>query len=344
MTNVSKRLRKADTTPEEWQAHRKLRKKIASAKWYAKKKKREIQEENQLRQKLEEEYQATKPVYLWTPLQRAYWRCALDHHVRGYPIRPDSVEPVMWCRWVDEVEAQIQRTRVELQDVPWARHVPWDDDLGVLRVLRQLGLREVRSDTPSESRWMTGPLGVVLAGCVRQWGLAKAIEYWPPIQNAIRQTIDVHTTQRHPPSTHAIQYPTPNPNKNDAHDHIDHDWERWIEHTLFPAPCSDTTMSSSASWWDSDEEEAFMAREWPVPPSSPEKDEEDDNQPFVRDTDNNDTNDSSSSSLPSSLDPLVDEWFPLTTHKKVEHDGDTSSGLGTEDSTSQPNIIHPPIA
>lgn len=333
---VSKRLRKTETTPEEWQAHRKLRKKIASAKWYAKKKKREIAEENQLRHQLEEAYQATKPVYLWTPLQRAYWRCALDHHVRGYPVRPDSVEPFTWCRWVDEVEAQIQRTRVKLQDVAWARHVPWDeDDLSVLRTLRQLGLREVRSGTPVESRWMTGPLGVVLAGCVRHWGLAKAIEYWPPIQNAMRQTIDVHTTQRQPPSTQAIQYPTPNPNTNDGHDqHIN--WERWIEHTLFP-PSSVTRMS----WWDSDEEEAFMAREWPVPPSSPEKEEEEDTPTPEEGAETIANNDSSSSSLPSSLDPLVDEWFPLaTTHKKKDHDGDTSSGLGTEDSTSQP----PPIA
>lgn len=68
------RLKKSETYPDVWQVHRKLRKKIALAKWYAKKKKREIREEHIHRQQLEDQLQAeaAQRTYHWTdPLNRA---------------------------------------------------------------------------------------------------------------------------------------------------------------------------------------------------------------------------------------------------------------------------------
>lgn len=285
------RLRKSETPTEVWQAHRKLRKKVASAKWYAKKKKREIREQNELRQKLEAEYQATRPTYLWTPRERAYWAAALHHHVRGYPVRPDDVEPETWCGWVDEVERRLQATQAALRGVSWARHVPWSSSPAFVRILRQLGLREVRAsgitEDASSTHWRTGPLGVLLAGCVWRWGVSLTLAYWQPLQNAIRHTSIVQSIQRHPPSTWATNQPTTTPHQNHTTTHhplspspgsIDTEttayWERWIEHTLFPeeeplsvnmsasdsASSRSSSTTSASSYRSADEQEPAAPR------------------------------------------------------------------------------------
>ena len=216
------RLCKSDTPPEVWLAHRKERKKIASARWYAKKKRREIREENALRQTLEMQYQAQRasqpPYVFWrTPEDRWYWQSLLDHAVRGYPVRPDSVPAEQWCTWTSTVESQLQSTRQRLRGAVW-QGVPWDDRF-FTKILRQLGIRELRSapqqpSRPSTNRttsntsqqpasvpgsvssssapralWTCGPWGVLFAGLVRR-GLP--LGWWPQIIRVTYQ-LPIHT-------------------------------------------------------------------------------------------------------------------------------------------------------
>lgn len=318
------RLKKAETDPEVWLAHRKLRKKIASAKWYAKKKKREIQEQNEARRELEAQYQAKLQAqpYLWSLRDRAYWGAVLHHHIRGYPVRPDSVDPIEWCHWIEIVEARIRQTRdVELRDVAWARYVPWDDDLGFTKILRQLGLREVRDQVASP--WMTGPKGVLLAGCIRRWGntsgavaMARAM-----VQTITVQPMATHIQTIQPGADTMYAPPAPTPTPHQKHHQPNDDIQRWIAQTLFPEPLM-------MSWYDSDDEEDWL-REWN---QQAKKEEE----KSVCDDETN--------SLPSSLDRFVDDAFPIATTQpsseaepsEADDDSGTSEGSGSQNSDTDP--------
>lgn len=96
-----KRLKKKNTPPEVWIAHRKARKKVASAKWYAKKKKDEIKQQNTKRQQLEQLHQERLRIPLWTHTQFCEWRSATEYHNHGWPIRPVDLSPVDWCTLLD---------------------------------------------------------------------------------------------------------------------------------------------------------------------------------------------------------------------------------------------------
>lgn len=320
---MAPRLRKAETPADVWLAHRKLRKKIASAKWYAKKKKREIREQNQRRKELEAEYQAKQAAlpWIWTsPLQRAYWRCVVEHHVRGYPPRPTDMDPHTWLRdWVDVVEDRIRTTRQELQDVEWARYVPWDDHMGFTKVLRQLGIRSLRT---TGMDWVTGIEGVWLAGCirfaggdtVRGWDMARAVFHTRTVHPTQIQ-ITNHIRRSRPPSTP----PSNTPHQKDPQDT---DIQRWIAHTfLFPPP---TTMFS---WYDSDDEEEWL-RNW----EAANKEDTGLSPPQLKKKDF--TEEDSQNSLPSSLDHFVDEVFHITQPPTPDYDADQHQGSGTEDSDS----------
>lgn len=333
------RLKKSQTSPEVWLAHRKLCKKIASAKWYAKKKKREIQEEHAHRKQLEAAYQQKKATvpYLWTDaLNRAYWRCVVEHHVRGYPVRPPNADPYEWCHQVDLVESAIQATRERLRGVKWAQHVPWDDDLGFVKILRQLGWRQLhREGAPG---WMTGSWGVFLAGCVRQWGpttgwdMARAIVQTntvQPIHNQSRAT--THGAAIH----QATPHPHPNPHQNVHQPDDDSILQQkcWILHTwVFPP------IMSQEAWYQSDEEEDWLREfdriEHDNAPTLPSYGYWRHTQPVPgssctpNSTEEKEEKESESDSVPSSLDHYIDDCFGLT----KDNDPDSSPRFGPEDS------------
>lgn len=320
---MTRRLKKSETTPEAWQAHRKLRKKIASAKWYAKKKDREIREQHEHRRKLEAEYQAreaAKAHRIWPdPVQRAYWRCVVEHHVHGYPPRPDSVpDPREWLRRVDAVEARIQATRDALRGVEWARYVPWNDDRGFVKILRQLGMR-----SGPGTEWMTGPKGVLLAGCVRRWGKTRgAID----TARAVCQSMTDQPIQAQPTAMaigedihHTVPAPTHTPHQKLHHSA---DIQRWIVHTLFPAPTM--TNEDGESWYDSEDEEQWL-REW----NRLERDEDDPNASYIHtrpvppaeEDDSNPCDVPDEDSCPSSLDHYFhDDTSPRPRHGTPDRD------------------------
>ena len=270
---------KADTDPDVWMAHRKERKKIASARWYAKKKRREIQEECKLRQTLEMQYQAklsNQPNYVfWRNAEdRWHWQSLLDHAVRGYPVRPNTVPPEQWCTWTRTVEDQLQYTRAHLRGAVW-QGVPWDDRF-FTKILRQLGIRELRSSHPRDPRhhhsepttqqqsknsshppsplWTCGPWGALFAGLVRRgWPLA----WWPHIIRITYQlpTQRVPTSQTHPtvrhvhhstawttPNTHPAPHHTPQP-KADTNDDV-----RPMESEVFQDLISIVTWTHWIRW------------------------------------------------------------------------------------------------
>lgn len=221
-----KRLRKDQTPPEEWKAHRKLRKKIASAKWYSKKKQREIAEQNAFRKHLEETLKP--PDLLWPRVEdRLYWQAVLDHHVRGYPPRPYEVPVHDWCGWTNDVEMALQK--VEREYTAWCVHIPWRDT-NYLRILRQLGLRERRdkhakgstnksNQNDSSESMMIGSLwGHLFAGL--PWS-GRPVAWWPTLLRAAHQTIPVHVIHHQPETPR--QLPTPQPNQNHIHPRLQQD-------------------------------------------------------------------------------------------------------------------------
>lgn len=243
-------MRRDQVTAEVWIAHRKLRKKVASAKWYAQKKKREIKEERQLRHQLETAYQArlereATERAQHERLQRAYRRAVLDHIYRGYPVRPDCIDPEIWSQWSDVVETHLERAQRESNQL-W-NHVPWDD-LTFLRTLRQMGMRELRSHyrsgcTPSTSSdaslWCCSLPGVIFAGLARhdRHGL-----HWPWVARWMLQWHHTnHTTVHTPLHPFPVNMPpTQKPNQNipgniprmtSPHHVMD-----WIQQNAFPPP------------------------------------------------------------------------------------------------------------
>lgn len=357
------RLRKQDTDPDVWQAHRKLRKKLASAKWYAKKKEREIREQRVHRRVLEanlrdQERAAQEILRLHEARQQAYWRCVVGHHVHHYPVRPESVEPEVWCLWIDEVEAQLERTRNELRTMTWSNHVPWEDDVpGFTKILRQLGMRELRAGTPVEERWMCGIWGVLLAGCIRRYGgPLTGMPVWLAIRKAVCQTKTVHPTHMHSNHhTHPVHPPTAAPSttpiQNDHHIDILRHWQRWIEFYVFPVDrmTGGENKDSQQAWYDTDEEEEWL-REWElIDHSQTMSFTEHPNTPKPLDTSTSPphrvrflahppptlTSDDEED-LPSSLDHLVDDYF--REHPCDDDHPHEQHAIGSDDSTTNPPI------
>ena len=147
MSGPKQRLRRHAVTSAEWMRHRKLLKKIASARWYAKKKKREIQEQRQKRQQLEAERRQREAVargLLWPDtIQSATWYAVAAHHARGYPVLPRGQCPLQWRSWcerIDEALRDLRRKTARCEPTL----VAGLDDPRTLKVLRQLAIRECR--------------------------------------------------------------------------------------------------------------------------------------------------------------------------------------------------------
>lgn len=229
------------TPPDVWVRHRKLCKKRASAKWYAKKKQREIEEQNTHRQQLEHEYQLRtfyQPVF--TPQERAYHRVVLAHLRFGYPPRPDSVPVSCWDAWKDYTEEGIELTRHTFPHWRWSE--------AILSTMRRLGVREWYEassfyspparrtdsrdcgDAPDVAFWrlrhqrlrchedvgavLTGPLGWLFARLHEQQLSDRYWSHWIPSVRAIQAS---HPTVASPTKNPMNGYSTspiaiPNPN------------------------------------------------------------------------------------------------------------------------------------
>ena len=114
ITTMAKRrvLRRRDVTEEEWTAHKKLCKKRASAKWYLKKRAKELdeiaQQKEMERQQRREKESGTVPQ--WTQEERLEWRCNLLYRT-GWPKRPGHVPPDAWVNLVNKADASWQVMR-----------------------------------------------------------------------------------------------------------------------------------------------------------------------------------------------------------------------------------------
>lgn len=143
-------MKRSAVSPEEWLRHRKYRKKIASAKWYAHKKQREIEEEHTHRRRIEEELrekERQRQGYVWPEHRhRNEWAAVVAHLCRGYPVRPDHQCATQWRTWCDEIEAEIGHLRENVE-----RYFPecrvWMHETFVCKIFRQMGIREKQQPT-----------------------------------------------------------------------------------------------------------------------------------------------------------------------------------------------------
>lgn len=248
------RIRRVDVTPKEWIAHRKLRKKIASARWYRKKKRMEIAEENRLRQELADTLIRKNDAPIWTDERvQAGWQMSLDHMYRGYPACPDPERyAVAWCRATRNVEEwlcwRLPRTG-ERGCV--GCHIPWgsrSDDRHVspfLRTWRHLAMGEWwASEEGTGSGAYVGWTLSVLGAAFSAWQLQRE-RIGVPWSDIARTMYRVTTTstmmdqykpkpdpQRIPPhqnptkNTHTTQ-PPPAIHRRDTLRHV-LDWDDWI--------------------------------------------------------------------------------------------------------------------
>ena len=101
MTNhTKKRMRKKDTPPEVWIAHKKARKKVASAKWYARVQSVRVTKREEVKQKIAQQYLQEKKQREESRLDRTadqdLFECRWKHHVDKWPPRPPDISAADW--------------------------------------------------------------------------------------------------------------------------------------------------------------------------------------------------------------------------------------------------------
>lgn len=144
-------MRQSSLSPEDWIRHRKLRKKIASAKWYAHKKQREVDDQNQHRIRLEIEAAALaeRNRHLTWPddERRAEWYAVVAHHSWGYPPRPSSHPATHWRTLIETIEGDIDHLREGAGSID-TRWYHWMNRVWIRKIFRQLALREALQTEP----------------------------------------------------------------------------------------------------------------------------------------------------------------------------------------------------
>lgn len=117
---IKKRLSKKNTPPDVWLAHKKQRKKIASAKWYAKK--QAIVKDKEAK-KLMKKQICGKYAALNTPPERNPYsyqfqpteeekqelRCKWEHQLNGWPVRNPVIPPDKWLEIIDLAKECVDR-------------------------------------------------------------------------------------------------------------------------------------------------------------------------------------------------------------------------------------------
>lgn len=251
MSTSRKRVRRCDVTEEIWTQHRKLRKKIASAKWYAKKKKAEIDEEHRVRGELALKLLPKPEDPIWPDrVVFSHWHAALDSELRGYPLRPSVIPVETWVQGTQLVERWLCYHLRCMGDRGCGRdvHIPWEScTFGTS--WRQLAMGEwvhsYRTGTPWLG-WTCSLLGAVfVAWHLRQKQLSFG---WQAVARAMTQVITISTMSvhiqpnPHPPHIHPPnQNPVKNATRNDGIGHANDppnsvtwcEWVHWMNRALF---------------------------------------------------------------------------------------------------------------
>lgn len=240
------RVRRAEVTETEWIEHRKLRKKIASAKWYAKKKRAEIEEEHRVRAELAVKCIPPPEAPVWSdPVVFAHWHAGLDYQLRGFPLRPSSVCVVDWVRGTRTIHAwlsdRLPRTGERGCD---GVRIPWTTSPRFARVWRRLAMGEWCDALRSGSEW-TGWTCSVVGAAFAAWHIQQSrLSFaWGAVARAMNQVVTVSTMRVHN-QAHPVphnQPPNQNPTKNADRVDMDplqsvrnwHDWVRWMNQYLF---------------------------------------------------------------------------------------------------------------
>lgn len=109
--NKRPRLRKKDTPPEVWIAHKKARKKIASAKWYARVQSVRVAKRDEERtQRIEQEERERDDRLkrsLEDPAVHDMFECRWQHHVNHWPARPSDVPASDWVALLKMAEQSL---------------------------------------------------------------------------------------------------------------------------------------------------------------------------------------------------------------------------------------------
>lgn len=260
----SRRMRKHLTAPDVWVKHRKLCKKRASAKWYAKKKQREIKEQNDHRRALEHVLQQKSKEYLWSPLQRTHNRVFLASLHFGYPMW-DGVTPIaLWDYWKDTTEEALENLHTHF---PERSIHPTVYDVS----LRRLGMgcwKDTTGETPFHrfkdayglnGPWLVSPLGYVLVRLVEQHVPQQDWSRWIQASHRIYHCMTLHkdnsmttgksVTPHTNPTMNWIRDDTTDKEWHEWHDMID-EFNEWME-TQPPSPTTELYHDS-----DNDKEES----------------------------------------------------------------------------------------
>lgn len=294
-------MRQSSVTPEEWTRHRKLRKKIASAKWYAHKKQREIDEQREHREELErlrQEADRSRYHFVWhDPGRRAEWFAVVACLRWGYPERPSTVEACQWRQWVERIESEIDALEQDLKTAP-PRWSQWLQHTWVRKIFRQFAIREI------QGQWNTDR-PVIPRGCCctnRLWStsiwnwlwvmthLGNAREDFPILWCHLhRRALHMHpaeATEHVDPCTFLLSDP-------ECFRWIDRMADHLEELLQEPANLPDSDRDTSSQEPEEEEEEGYVTQE-PTPD-------------WVWAL-----TDSDSESLPSSLDNFVTDTFAIT--------------------------------
>lgn len=214
-----KRIHRSEVTPEEWITHRKLRKKIASAKWYAKKKQAEIEEERRIREELAVTLLPKPDDPIWPDrITFAHWHAALDVKLRGFPVRPTYVPVLEWV-WMTRrvqwwLDSELPRTGT--RGCHAGLRIPWTCTRFVSRwkFLAMGEWMQARREGATCQEWTCSLIGAAFTAWHLQqsqlrfgWGaVARAIHHVTTLSTMTVQSIP-------PPHPHNIP-PTQNPTKN----------------------------------------------------------------------------------------------------------------------------------
>lgn len=317
-------MKRSSVSPEEWTRHRKIRKKIASAKWYAHKKQREIEEENTHRRRLEEERRQEEECrrgLVWPDARdRCLWTAVVAHHCEGYPVRPLHHCPLQWAAWRDEIEEDLRHLR-ERVDTHFPDLGIWMRETFVLKIFRQLGLRE-RLDRYHSTPNTLGTDVQVPWGCShphsldRLWSTSPWNWIWVMTHlGNQRENFPVVWNHLH---RHALQLPLPPTDASDAtwsvlsSSSTLRDWLHWmssaLHHHLEPeGPPSSPALLDDATDTTTD----TTTQEDPNTPDNPEWYDGYITQPDTPqwDADQWYHTDSDSESVPSSLDTYLNDQF-----------------------------------
>lgn len=143
MSSTRVRVRRCEVTTDTWIKHRKLRKKVASAKWYATKRQSELRQQREHRSVLAADLQdLLNPDAPWNRIHSLYEWAHWSHPLRDYrqllDVRQHPHAPYLMA-----IRSQIETETRPLMDSIW-QHIPWDLPLFRERLVRLSWMQYLR--------------------------------------------------------------------------------------------------------------------------------------------------------------------------------------------------------